>query len=232
MSKLILRTTTVKRSMKEFLLLQSQLEESPLWKVHLRGIKSPKTWLSLPFSSNSHSAHRRLLLQRYLQQVSSHPVLGFCPELRHFMAYGDDGFQMFAPLPNTHHIPRFDRLTKTFTGVLNSLKDALPSFESEMQQQETTAEPKSKKLLPSFLQFGDKNSDEELKVKRKEAVSHNGSPKKRVKISKIPLFHFRRRLKKVGKNRMRKGAETRGRRIPNKKNLMTLNRGMTWSRIP
>lgn len=165
MPKLVLRTTTVKRSFQEFLLLQSQLEESPLWRPHLSGIKMPNAWLSLSFS-NAPSNQRRLLLERYLQQVSAHAVLGFCPELRHFMAYGEDGFQMFGLSPFNNKQKRFGNLGKTFTGVFNSLRDALPSLQSDLVGNGTegeTGSKASKKLFPSFLNFREKVDNEELK---------------------------------------------------------------------
>lgn len=74
--KVILRTTTVKRRFKEFLLLQSKLEEHTIWKPHLKGVKAPNRWLNLSFSKADAAATRKSMLERYLQQLCYHPVLG------------------------------------------------------------------------------------------------------------------------------------------------------------
>lgn len=95
--KVILRTTTIKRRFKEFLLLQSRLEAQGHLKPHLKGIKAPTRWLNLSFSKSDAANTRRTNLERYLYQLCTHPVLGTTKELLQFMAYGDDGFG-FGPL--------------------------------------------------------------------------------------------------------------------------------------
>lgn len=92
--RVILRTTTAKRRFKEFLLLQARLEEQSQWKPHLKGIKAPNRWLNLSFSKDTATSTRKTMLERYLNQLCSHPVLGTSREVFQFMAYGDDGFSL------------------------------------------------------------------------------------------------------------------------------------------
>lgn len=92
--KVILRTTTVKRRFKEFLLLQSKLEEQSHWKPHLKGIKAPNRWLNLSFSKADAANTRKTMLERYITQLCTHPLLGTSREVLQFMAYGDEGFSL------------------------------------------------------------------------------------------------------------------------------------------
>lgn len=95
--KLVYRTTTIKRKFKEFLTLQAHLEENVACKPHLKGIKTPTRWtnVSLTKSDAIVANQRRAMLEKYLQQLCYHPVIGFCHEVMVFMAYGEDGFCSF-----------------------------------------------------------------------------------------------------------------------------------------
>jgi hypothetical protein len=111
----------VKRKFKEFVLLQSKLEEHSQWKSHLKGIKAPNRWLNLSFSKADAAATRKAMLERYLHQLCYHPVLGASNEVLQFMAYGDDGFY-----PDSYEIqdPKHllsDRLEKVRTMFYNKI---------------------------------------------------------------------------------------------------------------
>ncbi|CAL8078290.1 unnamed protein product [Orchesella dallaii] len=147
--KIVYRTTTIKRKFKEFLTLQAHLEENSACKPHLKGIKTPTRWLNVSLTkSDATVAHqRRAMLEKYLQQLCYHPVIGFCQELMIFMAYGEDGFCSFeVGDPKDLLTHRLDKLAKKFTGVFNSLKDALPSFELDLSPAPNT--PKSEGITP------------------------------------------------------------------------------------
>ncbi|CAG7815828.1 unnamed protein product [Allacma fusca] len=185
LEKLVLRTTTIKRRFQEFLMLQSHMEESSLWRPHIKGIKAPNKWLNLSFtkSESTNLSQRKINLEKYLQQLCYHPVLGFCPQLRQFMAYGEEGFQAFA---SSDAIPlhRFDKLAKKFTGVFNSLRDALPSFEPELLTTNVTdpvgkspTDNKAKSLFSSFLR-AEKMDKMEESVKAMEDIDNTDSKPK------------------------------------------------------
>lgn len=111
LEKLVLRTTTIKRRFQEFLTLHNHLEENPLWRPHIKGIKAPSKWLNLSFakSESANTAQKKSMLERYLHQLCYHPVLGFCPHLRQFMAYGEEGFYAFVA-PDAIPLHRFDKV--------------------------------------------------------------------------------------------------------------------------
>jgi len=121
--RVILRTTTVKRRFKEFVTLQSKLEEHSSLKPHLKGIKAPNRWLNLSFSKADAAATRKAMLERYLHQLCYHSTLGACPEVLQFMAYGDDGFY---PDPLDIHDPKHllsDRLEKVTIYIFSTSKN-------------------------------------------------------------------------------------------------------------
>lgn len=151
--KLVYRTTTIKRKFKEFLTLQAHLEENSACKPHLKGIKTPTRWtnVSLTKSDATVANQRRAMLEKYLQQLCYHPIIGFCHEVMIFMAYGEDGLCSFMEVGDPKDLlsHRLDRLARKFTGVINSLKDALPSFELDLSPAPNT--PKSEGITPCDL---------------------------------------------------------------------------------
>lgn len=89
-------------------------------KPHLKGVKAPNRWLNLNFSKSDAAAteQRKALLEKYLQQLCYHPVLGHCEVLLEFMAYGEEGFHVFG----SHQLstdPFTQRIDKVCIHILN-----------------------------------------------------------------------------------------------------------------
>ena len=99
-----------------------------------------------------HFSLRRKFLENWLTSLCNHSAVVVSPELREFLAYGDDGKIAFAPGTGKPGILKIDKvkrissskcarctmpfsffklLAKTVSGVITSIKDALPNFEEE-----------------------------------------------------------------------------------------------------
>lgn len=168
--ELILQTTITKRRFQEFLNLHSRLEENNNLKAALRGIKGPSKWLNLPFSGKtdeSTTSSRRPVLELYLQQLCSKVEISTTSELHEFLAYGYNGNSTFVKKDSDFSIQRIDKLlANKVTGVFNSIKTALPSFDFETTSSIMTSEAakgfQEQKLLQGFLNFGNKPAFVEL----------------------------------------------------------------------
>ena len=148
----IVQPRVVKRRFKEFINLESRFESNsklgPLVRDHQ--LERPTTWLM--GSDGVTVESRRAFLERWITSLCDRPALATSPELRKFMAYEDDGLGEFSSssaavpgpggpgcLPSnneagaTHSssnkIDKF--LSKTVSGVIHTIKDALPHFDDD-----------------------------------------------------------------------------------------------------
>ncbi|XP_046395881.1 uncharacterized protein LOC124163190 isoform X2 [Ischnura elegans] len=176
----VISHVVVKRQFQEFLDLHAQLEVDPVWRDALKGLKGPTRWLNLPFGKASAStiAGRRTLLQAYLRGVcTSMPQLASRSKaLRTFMGYQGTSktltsgetlpFSVERVLPISAEsgdggVPRIDKFfARTVSGMFNTLKTALPGFDSQesTQQQQTSdahtsalSTPLPQSVVPSHL---------------------------------------------------------------------------------
>ncbi|XP_043198878.1 uncharacterized protein LOC122368730 [Amphibalanus amphitrite] len=145
-TSMVLKTNVVRRRFREFLNLHSRLEANPEYKHLLRGIKEPNRWQTLPFNrlDNAAIVSRRTFLERYLCELCARPQISTSAELKEFMAYETDGSIAFIRKP-VMNVPRIDQMfTKTMSGVLKTIRTALPSFDShESQRKSSTEEPRA-----------------------------------------------------------------------------------------
>ncbi|XP_071450970.1 uncharacterized protein [Hetaerina americana] len=158
----------VKRHFQEFLDLHAHLESDPHWREALKGLKGPTRWLNLPFGKASAStvAGRRTLLQAYLRGVcTTMPQLASCSKaLRIFMAYQGASKALTSGealppsvervLPITAEggegpVPRIDKFfARTVSGMFNTLKTALPGFDSQESTQQSSGSHTSASSTP------------------------------------------------------------------------------------
>ncbi|RXG56786.1 Sorting nexin-19 [Armadillidium vulgare] len=134
--KMVLQTNIVKRRFREFLSLQSALEEDPLLRASMKGVKGPNKWLNLPFSKldSATISSRRQFLEKYLQALIQRSPINTSAQLKDFLAYGSDSSISFVKKPLEINIPRLDKLlartVSGVSGVFHSIKTALPNFDS------------------------------------------------------------------------------------------------------
>ena len=90
-TRLVLKSRTIKRRFDQFLQLHSQLEASDNISISeaMRTIRGPSKWLNLPFSRLDQNtvAHRQGFLERYMQQLVNCVVIRTCSEMRQFLDY-------------------------------------------------------------------------------------------------------------------------------------------------
>ena len=97
---------------REFLNLQSALEDDPHLRLCLKGIKGPNKWLNLPFSKldSGTISTRKLFLEKYLQNIIQRPSLNSSLPLKEFLAYGSDASVAFSKKPLELNVPRLDKV--------------------------------------------------------------------------------------------------------------------------
>ncbi|TRY71759.1 hypothetical protein TCAL_09727 [Tigriopus californicus] len=129
----ILQPRVVKRKFKEFLNLHACLENNTKLRPEIKGIKNPSKWLNLPFSKHSEQSleNKRLFLEKWLVTLCHQPSVAVSRELGDFLAYGNNGQMEYAKKSGSDE-SKIDRLlSRTVSGVIHSIKDALPNFEDE-----------------------------------------------------------------------------------------------------
>ncbi|KAK6629673.1 hypothetical protein RUM43_003491 [Polyplax serrata] len=168
--ELVLFTSTVNRSISEFLMLEKSLMESN-FKGIMKGIIGPSKLLR-EFNEGkikNGTFSWRSWLETYLRQVCSKVELCNLPELQEFLAYGQTGNDALVKLDSQPSLHRIEKLlTNKLTGVFNSIKTVLPSFDFDTPNQITTSDnvrgSQDQKLLQGFLNFGQKPESFELNL--------------------------------------------------------------------
>ncbi|GIY95741.1 sorting nexin-19 [Caerostris extrusa] len=124
------QVVSIKRRFREFVTLQSKLEDNPSLKVHLKGIKGPSKWLVLPFSNldKKNIAERRLFLENYLKELCSSAAIAQSSELQEFLAYGGEESMTFVRKAADASVPRIDKmLVRGVKGAFDIFRTALPN---------------------------------------------------------------------------------------------------------
>ncbi len=155
----VLQPRLVCRRFKEFLNLQVSLESNPKLRGVARGIKGPNKLLSMPFAKQSGTGmearrymyctlyivalnmrhdlnyelsdknYFRLVLNQWLQEVCLRSQLVASQEFKDFLAYSDDGLAAFNQRGGGN---KMEKLSRTVTGVITSIKDVLPNFDDDI----------------------------------------------------------------------------------------------------
>ncbi|GBM33383.1 Sorting nexin-19 [Araneus ventricosus] len=124
------QVVSIKRRFREFVALQSKLEDNPFLKAHLKGIKGPSKWLVLPFSNldKRNIAERRVFLENYLRELCSSAVISQSSELQEFLAYGGGDRMTFVRKATDASVPRIDKmLVRGVRGAFDMFRTALPN---------------------------------------------------------------------------------------------------------
>ncbi|XP_035209763.1 uncharacterized protein LOC118184218 isoform X3 [Stegodyphus dumicola] len=142
---------SIKRRFREFLALQSRLEDNPSLKSYLKGIKGPSKWLALPFSNldKKNITERKSFLESYLKELCSQGPIAQSSELQEFLAYGGDARIAFAKKATDIGVPRIDKEPEIKEHVRNYFKNFLenPSSESLHEAWKTEDIPRKSSLL-------------------------------------------------------------------------------------
>lgn len=112
-TQLVLQTTIVKRRFQEFINLQTRLEENPNLKPFLKGIKGPVKWLNLPFGTKTDdatTASRKIVLEKFLQQLCERVEIASSPALQEFLAYGSNAVGTFNGSDTNSSIMKIDKV--------------------------------------------------------------------------------------------------------------------------
>ncbi|XP_022253102.1 sorting nexin-19-like [Limulus polyphemus] len=156
-TQLVKHASTVKRRFREFLTLQSRLEDNKVTCKHLKGIKGPSKWLATPFYAldKKNIEERRVFLQSYLVKLCSREVVANSPELKEFLAYGIDASIAYVRKANEVGVPRIDKMfVRGVKGAIDLIRTALPSLPQDMNENipDLPGEKygQTKSLLPVF----------------------------------------------------------------------------------
>ncbi|XP_035209756.1 uncharacterized protein LOC118184218 isoform X2 [Stegodyphus dumicola] len=138
---------SIKRRFREFLALQSRLEDNPSLKSYLKGIKGPSKWLALPFSNldKKNITERKSFLESYLKELCSQGPIAQSSELQEFLAYGGDARIAFAKKATDIGVPRIDKmLVRGVKGAIDMFRTALPNSPVDIICGEETGTPSMK----------------------------------------------------------------------------------------
>lgn len=127
---LVRQKVNVKRRFREFLALQSRLEDISELKPCLKGIKGPSKWLATPFSNldKRNIAERKVFLENYLLDLCKRDVIVKSTVLQEFLAYGGDASIAFVKKAPDLNVPRIDKMIfRGFKGAIDLFKTALPN---------------------------------------------------------------------------------------------------------
>lgn len=126
----IKQEVSIKRRFREFLALQSRLEDNPNLKNYLKGIKGPSKWLALPFSNmdKKNIAERKSFLENYLKELCNQGPIAQSSELQEFLAYGGDATVAFVKKAADINVPRIDKIfVRGVKGAIDMFRTALPN---------------------------------------------------------------------------------------------------------
>ncbi|XP_069080562.1 sorting nexin-19 [Pleurodeles waltl] len=150
---------TVNRRYREFLNLQTRLEEKPDLRKFLKNIKGPKKLFpDLPFGNmdSEKVEARKSLLESFLKQLSGISEIASSEEVQEFLALNTDARIAFVKKPFV--VARIDKMM--VNAIVDTLKTAFPRSEpqsptEELSEAETDGKPQvdGKKTCKSRLRF-------------------------------------------------------------------------------
>ncbi|XP_037361543.1 sorting nexin-19 isoform X2 [Talpa occidentalis] len=150
---------TVNRRYREFLNLQTRLEEKSDLRKFIKNVKGPKKLFpDLPFGNmdNDRVEARKSLLESFLKQLCAIPEIANSEEVQEFLALNTDARIAFVKKP--FMVSRIDKMV--VSAIVDTLKTAFPRSEpqsptEELSEAETESKPQTegKKASKSRLRF-------------------------------------------------------------------------------
>ncbi|XP_058400773.1 sorting nexin-19 isoform X1 [Diceros bicornis minor] len=150
---------TVNRRYREFLNLQTRLEEKSDLRKFIKNVKGPKKLFpDLPFGNmdSDRVEARKSLLESFLKQLCSIPEIANSEEVQEFLALNTDARIAFVKKP--FMVSRIDKMV--VSAIVDTLKTAFPRSEpqsptEELSEAETESKPQTegKKASKSRLRF-------------------------------------------------------------------------------
>ncbi|NXD11042.1 SNX19 protein, partial [Nothocercus nigrocapillus] len=150
---------TVNRRYREFLNLQTRLEEKPELRKFLKNIKGPKKLFpDLPFGNmdSDKVEARKSLLESFLKQLCAVPEIANSEEVQEFLALNTDARIAFVKKPFV--VSRIDKIV--VNAIVDTLKTAFPRSEpqsptEDLSESEVDGKPQAegKKANKSRLRF-------------------------------------------------------------------------------
>ncbi|KAM6158644.1 sorting nexin-19 [Rhynchocyon petersi] len=150
---------TVNRRYREFLNLQTRLEEKPDLRKFIKNVKGPKKLFpDLPFGNmdSDRVEARKSLLESFLKQLCAIPEIANSEEMQEFLALNTDARIAFVKKP--FMVSRIDKMV--VSAIMDTLKTAFPRSEpqsptEELSEAETESKPQTegKKTNKSRLRF-------------------------------------------------------------------------------
>ncbi|XP_076780679.1 sorting nexin-19 [Arvicanthis niloticus] len=150
---------TVNRRYREFLNLQTRLEEKPDLRKFIKNVKGPKKLFpDLPFGNmdSDRVEARKSLLESFLKQLCAIPEIANSEEVQEFLALNTDARIAFVKKP--FMVSRIDKMV--VSAIVDTLKTAFPRSEpqsptEELSEAENESKPQTegKKASKSRLRF-------------------------------------------------------------------------------
>ncbi|XP_047733539.1 sorting nexin-19 isoform X1 [Prionailurus viverrinus] len=150
---------TVNRRYREFLNLQTRLEEKSDLRKFIKNVKGPKKLFpDLPFGNmdSDRVEARKSLLESFLKQLCAIPEIANSEEMQEFLALNTDARIAFVKKP--FMVSRIDKMV--VSAIVDTLKTAFPRSEpqsptEELSEAETESKPQTegKKTSKSRLRF-------------------------------------------------------------------------------
>ncbi|XP_051842619.1 sorting nexin-19 isoform X1 [Antechinus flavipes] len=150
---------TVNRRYREFLNLQTRLEEKPDLRKFIKNVKGPKKLFpDLPFGNmdSDRVEARKSLLESFLKQLCAIPEIANSEEVQEFLALNTDARIAFVKKP--FMVSRIDKMV--VSAIVDTLKTAFPRSEpqsptEDLSEAETDGkpQPEGKKANKSRLRF-------------------------------------------------------------------------------
>ncbi|NWY65063.1 SNX19 protein, partial [Erithacus rubecula] len=150
---------TVNRRYREFLNLQTRLEEKPELRKFLKNIKGPKKLFpDLPFGNmdSDKVEARKSLLESFLKQLCAVPEIANSEEVQEFLALNTDARIAFVKKPFV--VSRIDKIV--VNAIVDTLKTAFPRSEPQSPTEELSesevdgkSQTDGKKATKSRLRF-------------------------------------------------------------------------------
>lgn len=150
---------TVNRRYREFLNLQTRLEEKPDLRKFIKNVKGPKKLFpDLPFGNmdSDRVEARKSLLESFLRQLCAIPEIANSEEVQEFLALNTDARIAFVKKP--FMVSRIDKMV--VSAIVDTLKTAFPRSEpqsptEELSEAENESRPQTegKKASKSRLRF-------------------------------------------------------------------------------
>uniref|UniRef100_A0A8C3QHK2 Sorting nexin-19 n=1 Tax=Cyanoderma ruficeps TaxID=181631 RepID=A0A8C3QHK2_9PASS len=150
---------TVNRRYREFLNLQTRLEEKPELRKFLKNIKGPKKLFpDLPFGNmdSDKVEARKSLLESFLKQLCAVPEIANSEEVQEFLALNTDARIAFVKKPFV--VSRIDKIV--VNAIVDTLKTAFPRSEPQSPTEELSesevdgkSQADGKKATKSRLRF-------------------------------------------------------------------------------